>query len=123
MLSSGTTDYEGPQLTSFSIDRNSVDVSSAAQEVVFRAQATDPSGVSWDDSRVMIRFDKPDGGLDQKSAVFDSQGVARLELTKDNFGGTWSIQSIYLRDGKGNASYVWTEDLGEYGQACRKALG
>ncbi|HEU4456858.1 MAG TPA: Ig-like domain-containing protein [Longimicrobium sp.] len=100
-VSSSGTDTEGPVLTGFTIDPDSVDVSDAADTVRLTVSASDASDIT----AVFAVFRSPGGGVVAGTSCTLESGTARagtwgcdLHVARNTEAGIWQVENIQLQD-------------------------
>ena len=103
-----------PTLTSFSIDKNVVDVGEIDQAIKFTVAAEDESGVDWSNPDTNLEFNDPSGKSYYINFSVEAPHVASYTFSSDSKSGVWSVGEVMLRDTLGNYSvfYAKSGDLG-----------
>jgi len=115
---SSGTDTEGPVLTGFSIDPDSVDVSDAADTVRLTVSASDASDVV----SVFAGFRSPGGELTNAASCALESGTARdgtwgcsLHVARNTEAGIWRVESIQMVDELGHTTQALNADVAAAG--------
>ena len=95
---------DGPELVAISVNKVTLDVSSAPQTVTFSVDATDESGLDWGHWGTYIYLRHSNGRLFSAPSSNETPRVFNLTFDSDDPAGTYSITFMYLYDSLGNSS-------------------
>jgi hypothetical protein len=102
-------DTQGPVLTGFSIDPDSIDVSDAADTVRLTVSASDASDIS----SVFVHFRSPGGELINTASCTLESGTARdgtwgcsLHVARYTEAGIWQVENIQMLDELNHYTYA-----------------
>ena len=108
----GGTESDPPTLTSFSMDKTSVDVGETDQIVSFTVEAEDESGVDWSNPSTMLEFNDPTGKSYYINFSVEAPHVARYIFNCESKIGLWNIGYIRLIDTLDNGVNFYASSLG-----------
>ena len=87
-----------PTLTSFSMDKTSIDVGESDQIVRFTVEAEDESGVDWSNPDTKMELRDPSGKAYYINFSVEAPHVASYTFSSDSKSGLWRVGYIRLID-------------------------
>ena len=108
----GGAESDPPTLTSFSMDKTSVDVGESDQIVSFTVEAEDESGVDWSNPSTMIEFNDPSGKSHYINFSLEAPHIASYTFTSESKAGVWRVGYIRLIDTLDNRVSFYASSLG-----------
>ena len=100
VLVEGGMESDPPVLNSIKADKESIDVTNEGQTVTFTVDASDETGVDWENT--VLHLDKPGGGFREPVGSNENPGEIKLDISQTDPNGTWLLTYLYLKDLNGN---------------------
>ena len=109
-------DNDAPTLNAISIDKVTVDVTEESQTITITVDASDESGVDWENfysfNRTQLWFRDPGGTYHYALGNNENPGILTLTIDNSDVGGEWQVGKLTLVDVNGNAKDF--SNLSEY---------
>ncbi len=113
----GGTEADAPILNAISIDKETVDVTEEPQTVAITVDASDESGVDWENiysfKRSQLVLRDAGGTFHYARGSNETPGVMTISISSDNVGGEWLVVALDLVDVHGNHRRI--SNLSDYG--------
>jgi hypothetical protein len=107
-------DTDAPTLNAISIDKVTVDVSEEPQTITVSVDASDESGINWEDRYdTDLTFQDSGGGFHYARGSNDNPGELQITIDNEDVGGEWEILLLDLADVHGNSTRI--RNLSDYG--------
>jgi molybdenum cofactor biosynthesis enzyme len=112
----GGAEADPPSLSAISIDKVTVDVTEESQTITITVDASDESGVDWENryslDRTQLWFRDPGGTYHYALGNNENPGILTLTIDNSDVGGEWQVGRLTLVDVNGNAKDF--SNLSEY---------
>ena len=115
-LSFAQVESDPPTLTSFSMDKTSIDVGESNQIVRFTVEAEDESGVDWSNPDTKMEFNDPTGKSYYINFSVEAPHVAQYVFNCESKIGLWVVGEVRLFDTLGNGISYYGK-IGELGES------
>ena len=121
-LSFAQVESDPPTLTSFSMDKTSIDVGESNQIVRFTVEAEDESGVDWSNPDTKMEFNDPTGKSYYINFSAEAPHVASYTFSSESKSGVWVVGEVRLFDTLGNGISYYGK-IGELGESTSMDIG
>ena len=111
-LSFAQVESDPPTLTSFSMDKTSIDVGESDQIISFTVEAEDESGVDWSNPDTKMEFNDPSGKAYYINFSVEAPHVASYTFSSGSKSGVWRVGYIRLIDTLDNRISFYGSSLG-----------
>ena len=118
----GGAESDPPTLTSFSMDKTSIDVGESNQIVRFTVEAEDESGVDWSNPDTKMEFNDPTGKSYYINFSAEAPHVASYTFSSESKSGVWVVGEVRLFDTLGNGISYYGK-IGELGESTSMDIG
>lgn len=110
----GGKESDPPTLNAISIDKVTVDVAEEPQTITVNVDASDESGINWEDRfDTILVFQDSGGGYHYARGSNDNPGVLQITIDNEDVDGEWEIKWLKLADVYGNSTII--RKLSDYG--------